>query len=70
MTEEEKAAKGIKNLPASLKEALGQFEKSEFIKSVLGDHTAGKYLEAKNAEWNQYTVQVSQWELDQYLHRI
>lgn len=70
MTEEEKAAKGIKNLPASLKEALGQFEKSEFVKSVLGDHTAGKYLEAKNAEWNQYSVQVSQWELDQYLHRI
>lgn len=70
MTEEEKAAKGIKNLPASLKEALGQFEKSEFVKSVLGDHTASKYLEAKNAEWNQYSVQVSQWELDQYLHRI
>ncbi len=70
MTQEEKAAKGIKNLPASLKEALELFEKSEFVKSVLGDHTAGKYLEAKNAEWNQYTVQVSQWELDQYLHRI
>ncbi len=70
MTQEEKAAKGIKNLPASLKEALDLFEKSEFVKSVLGDHTAGKYLEAKNAEWNQYTVQVSQWELDQYLHRI
>lgn len=70
MTQEEKAAKGIKNLPASLKEALVLFEKSEFVKSVLGDHTAGKYLEAKNAEWNQYTVQVSQWELDQYLHRI
>ncbi len=70
MTEEEKAAKGIKNLPASLKEALELFEKNEFVKSVLGDHTAGKYLEAKNAEWNQYTVQVSQWELDQYLHRI
>jgi glutamine synthetase len=70
MTEEEKAAKGIKNLPASLKDALGLFDNSEFIKSVLGEHTAGKYLEAKNAEWNQYTVQVSQWELDQYLHRI
>ena len=70
MTEEEKAAKGIKNLPASLKEALCLFENSEFIKSVLGEHTAGKYLEAKNAEWNQYAVQVSQWELDQYLHRI
>lgn len=70
MTEEEKAAKGIKNLPASLKDALGLFDNSEFIKSVLGEHTAGKYLEAKNAEWNQYAVQVSQWEMEQYLHRI
>jgi glutamine synthetase len=70
MTEEEKAEKGIKNLPANLKEALNQFEQSDLIKEVLGDHTAGKYLEAKNAEWEQYTIQVSQWELDQYLHRI
>lgn len=70
MSEEEKAERGIKNLPGNLKEALNLFEKSEFVKNVLGDHTVRKYLEAKNAEWEQYTLQVSQWELDQYLHRI
>ncbi|MFU0826298.1 MAG: type I glutamate--ammonia ligase [Lachnoclostridium sp.] len=70
MPEEEKIARGIKSLPTSLKEALVQFEKSEFIKSVLGEHTVEKFLEAKWAEWNQYSTQVSQWELDQYLHRI
>ncbi|QHQ61271.1 type I glutamate--ammonia ligase [Anaerocolumna sedimenticola] len=70
MTEEEKADKGIKNLPSNLKEALVAFEKNELVKIVLGEHTTSKYLEAKNAEWNQYTIQVSQWELDQYLHRI
>lgn len=70
MSEEEKTEKGIKNLPTNLKEALNLFEQSELIKEVLGNHTAGKYLEAKNAEWDQYTIQVSQWELDQYLHRI
>ncbi len=70
MTDEEKADKGIKNLPSNLKEALVAFEKNELVKIVLGEHTTSKYLEAKNAEWNQYTIQVSQWELDQYLHRI
>lgn len=70
MTEEEKAEKDIKSLPANLKEALDSFEKSDFIKGVLGEHTSSKYLEAKRAEWNQYSVQISQWEIDQYLHRI
>ncbi|MGB8453440.1 MAG: type I glutamate--ammonia ligase [Anaerocolumna sp.] len=70
MSDEEKAEKGIKNLPTNLKEALVASEKSQLVKSVLGDHTINKYLEAKNAEWNQYTMQVSQWELDQYLHRM
>ncbi len=70
MSEEEKAAKAIKNLPSDLKEALKFFEESELIKNVLGEHTRNKYLEAKKAEWNQYTIQVSEWELGQYLHRI
>lgn len=70
MTEDEKKTRGIKSLPTSLKEALILFEQDEFVKSVLGEHTVEKYLEAKWAEWHQYATQVSQWELDQYLHRI
>lgn len=70
MSEEEKTQKGIKNLPGSLKDALNLLEKSAFVRTVLGDHTVNKYLEAKNAEWDQYSLQVSQWELDQYLHRM
>jgi glutamine synthetase len=70
MSAEEKEAINIKSLPANLKEALDAFEKSDFIKGVLGEHTSSKYLEAKKAEWNQYSVQISQWEIDQYLHRI
>ncbi len=70
MSDEEKAEKGIRNLPCNLMEALTAFEKSELIKNVLGNHASNKYLEAKKEEWNQYTIQVSQWELDQYLHRM
>ncbi|MFV0343394.1 MAG: type I glutamate--ammonia ligase [Anaerocolumna sp.] len=70
MTSSEKEEKQIKNLPTNLQEALQYFEKSDFIKGVLGDHTTKKYLEAKYKEWNDYSVYVSKWELDQYLNRI
>lgn len=70
MTEEEKNNLGIKSLPSSLKEATQALEENEFIKNVLGAHTTKKYLEAKKSEWNQYAVQISKWETDQYLHRI
>lgn len=70
MTDEEKMSLGIKSLPTSLKEAITALEESDFIKNVLGAHTTKKYLEAKKSEWNQYAVQISKWETDQYLHRI
>ncbi len=70
MTSAEKEEKQIKNLPTNLLEALTFLEESDFIKGILGEHTTKKYLEAKYREWNDYTIQVSQWELDQYLHRI
>lgn len=70
MTKEEMEQCGIKYLPANLKEATIALEQSEFIKNVLGNYIFTKYVQAKKEEWNQYIIQVSQWEIDQYLHRI
>ncbi len=70
MTQEEKEAIDIKSLPGSLKEAIIELENSDLVKTVLGEETTNKYIEAKKAEWNQYSVQISQWEMDEYLHRI
>jgi glutamine synthetase len=70
MSEEEKAELGIHSLPGSLLEALSEFEKSDFMRSVLGDHLFDNYVKAKKAEWNQYRTQVSEWEIDQYLNRF
>jgi glutamine synthetase len=70
MTAEEKLEKGVRSLPGSLEEAIEALEKSDLVKGVLGEHTLKKYLEAKKAEWKDYSIQVSQWETDQYLHRI
>lgn len=70
MTKEELRKNNIKYLPANLYEAVLALEQSDFIKNVLGPHTFTRYIQAKKEEWNQYNIQVSRWEIDQYLHRI
>lgn len=69
-TNKEREELGILRLPSSLLEAIEELEKSDFVKNILGEHLTNKYITAKKAEWEQYTTQVSKWELDQYLHRV
>jgi glutamine synthetase len=57
---------GIANLPASLEEALIELRKDELIKEALGDHVLTQYLNGKEAEWDDYRMRVSNWELDKY----
>lgn len=70
MTPAELDAAGIKTLPKNLGDAIEQFEKSETMKEILGDHIHEFYSENKKAEWNDYIKYVSQWELDRYLSVI
>ena len=70
MTEEQRAAEGIAALPKNLLEAIQELEKDELIKSVLGSYACERYTMAKKQEWEQYCRHVSNWELEQYLHRI
>ncbi|BBF45416.1 glutamine synthetase type I [Lachnospiraceae bacterium KM106-2] len=70
MTIEDIRDKGIKILPATLGEAIAEFEKSDFIKEVVGPHITKTYLEAKKQEWKKYCLQVTPWEVEQYLNRI
>ena len=37
------------------------------IRETLGDHVFNKYATAKRLEFDQYRVQVHQWEVDKYL---
>lgn len=59
-----------RHLPKTLEDAIGAFEKDEFIQNVLGKHISEKYIEAKKKEWNAYCEQVTCWEVDMYLNRI
>ena len=54
-------------MPGSLGEAIAEMEKSDLMKHTLGDHLFERYIEAKKQEWDEYRLNVSQWELDRYL---
>ncbi len=69
MSREERAAAGIEALPETLKEAIGAFEASGFMREVLGDHIFTKYLEAKEREWKTFRAHVTDWEVGEYLYK-
>ena len=58
---------GIETLPGNLGEAIEELENDEVIFDGLGDHVGEKFVEAKTAEYDDYRIDVSQWELDEYL---
>lgn len=70
MTEAERIAAGIDSMPGSLKEAIECFEQDELLHETLGDHVTGILIDAKKKEWDDYRVQVHNWEIDSYLHRV
>ncbi|GAG66923.1 unnamed protein product [marine sediment metagenome] len=67
MNKEEKGSLGIESLPSTLNEALLELDKDKVVKSALNDHILEYYIEAKREEWENYRIQVHQWELDRYL---
>jgi glutamine synthetase len=58
---------GIETLPKNLGDALDALETDELVYSALGSHVGPKFVEAKNSEFRDYLVSVSDWELEQYL---
>jgi glutamine synthetase len=57
----------LDTLPGSLGEALQELEKDEVIQEALGPHVYKWFMDAKRLEWDEYRLQISQWELDRYL---
>ena len=58
---------GISTLPSNLGEALDALETDEVVTDALGTHVSEKFLEAKTQEYDEFRIDVSQWELDRYL---
>ena len=63
LTHRERRAMGYKDLPSSMDQALREFEKSEFMAEVLGEHVFEFFLRAKWEEWRDYQRQITTVEL-------
>lgn len=67
MSEEERQANGIENLPPALDDALALLAKDKVAQEALGEHIYANFKEAKEIEFDMYRTTVHQWERDQYL---
>ena len=54
-------------LPTSLLEALRYLTQDELLMATLGEG-AKTYLDFKYQEWNDYSAEVTNWELQQYVN--
>jgi glutamine synthetase len=67
LTAEQRKERGIVALPETLGEAIDELAGSELARKALGPHIFDRYVELKRKEWDDYRVQLTQWELDRYL---
>jgi glutamine synthetase len=62
-----RAALGLGSLPGTLGEALEALEEDQVIRDALGAHIYERFVNAKRLEWDDYRLDVSNWELTKYL---
>ncbi len=67
LSHEEREKLGIESLPADLGEAIKEAENSELLYRALGEHVYTRLLEVKRAEFEDYRVQVTPYEIQKYL---
>jgi glutamine synthetase len=67
LTNAERRALGIKPLPTNLEAALALMEESELVAETLGEGVFEFFLRNKRTEWDEYTRQVTPFELNRYL---
>jgi glutamine synthetase len=67
LTAEQRKERGITSLPETLGEAIDELSESELAKKALGPHIFDRYIELKRKEWDDYRVQLTEWERDRYL---
>jgi glutamine synthetase len=68
MTEADRKKRKVTELPGSLKEALIELDKDAVVKAALGS-TYDAFVRAKSAEWEEYRLNVTDWELERYLEQ-
>ncbi len=67
MSSEQREQRGIASLPMSLSDAISLTENSPLVREALGDHIFDSFVKNKKIEWEQYHIQVTEYELKRYL---
>ncbi|MFI5251345.1 MAG: glutamine synthetase family protein [Bacteroidota bacterium] len=68
-TDEEAKERKIGVLSKDLFEALVNLSKDELMRKTLGEYTFEKLWTLKTSEWDAYRMQVTGWEIDEYLEK-
>jgi glutamine synthetase len=70
LPDEVKREYGIDALPDSLYSAIEVMEKSGVVREALGPELFAKYLANKREEWERYRIQVTDYEIREYLPNL
>lgn len=66
----EMAEHNITILPGTLGDALAALKADKVIRGALGEHVYEAFHRAKSAEWDEYRIQVTDWERERYLEML
>jgi glutamine synthetase len=67
LSPKEREERGIVSLPETLGEAIEELSHSRLMQKALGSHIFDNYVELKRKEWDEYRVQLTDWEFKRYL---
>ncbi len=67
MSSHEREQRGIDSLPMNLSDAISLTENSQLVRKALGDHVFDSFIKNKKIEWEQYRIQITEYELKRYL---
>jgi glutamine synthetase len=68
--EDDLRERAIGVLPGTLGEALQALACDPVVRDALGEHVYRAFVRAKQAEWDDYRIRVTDWELERYLETL
>ena len=69
LTPEDRMKMKIEELPGSLHEALDELKKDKVVQDALGDVAYETFLRARQEEWDEFNMHVTDWEIGRYLEK-
>ncbi len=69
LTRSQRSDLGVVNLPDNLYDAVKEFEASKLLTDALGPHTSKVFIRAKRKEWEDFKIEVHDWERKIYMRK-